>query len=154
MPQSLDIGQNSDRGIYVFQIFGQSLINQNCHNSRSSHDIDMKLGPVTKLENRKNATSKKKLTMDVRWENWEVLDIFPIYDQFGAIREPDSRRMVWRTYVFVISTLLSYKPSPYITTLSKSAGFCQIMLIFCTKNAGISKIREVLMLKGILSETI
>ena len=26
----------------------QSFINENCHNSRTSHDIDMKLGPVTK----------------------------------------------------------------------------------------------------------
>ena len=50
LPQSSDIGKNSDRGISDFQISGQSLIKVNCHNSRTSDDIDMKLGPVTKLD--------------------------------------------------------------------------------------------------------
>ena len=31
----------------------------NCHNSRISDDIDMKLGPVTKLDKRNKTTSKK-----------------------------------------------------------------------------------------------
>ena len=60
--QSPDIGQNSDRGISDFGISGQSLITENCHNSRTSDDIDMKLGPVTKPDKRDKATSKK-LTM-------------------------------------------------------------------------------------------
>ena len=46
-PQSPDIGQNSDGGISDFQISGQSLIKENCHNYRTSDNIDMKLGPVT-----------------------------------------------------------------------------------------------------------
>ena len=57
--QSPDIGQNSDRGISDFRISGQSLIKRNCHNSRTSDDIDMKLGPLTKLDKRKKRTSKK-----------------------------------------------------------------------------------------------
>ena len=49
-PQSPDIGQNSDGCISDFQISGQSLIKENCHNSRTSDDIDKKLGPVTKID--------------------------------------------------------------------------------------------------------
>ena len=41
--QSLDIAQNSGRGISDFRISAQSFINNNCHNSRSSPEIDMKL---------------------------------------------------------------------------------------------------------------
>ena len=62
MSQSPDIGQNSDEGGYDIPISGQSLINENCCNSRTSNDIDMNLGPVTKLDKRDTATSKK-LTM-------------------------------------------------------------------------------------------
>ena len=57
--QPPDIRQNSDVVISDFQISGQSLIKGNCHNSRTSDDIDMKLEPVTKLDKRKKATSKK-----------------------------------------------------------------------------------------------
>ena len=56
--QSPDIGQNSDGGISDFRISGQSLIKENCHNSRTSDDIDMKLGPVTKLDKRNKTVSK------------------------------------------------------------------------------------------------
>ena len=35
-------------------------MNENFHNSRTSHDIDMKLGPLTKAEKSNMATSKKK----------------------------------------------------------------------------------------------
>ena len=52
MPQSPDIEKNSDGSISDFQISGQSLIKLNCHNSRTSDDIDMKLGVVTKLDKR------------------------------------------------------------------------------------------------------
>ena len=58
-PQSLGTGQNPDGGISDFRISGISLINKNCHNSRTRNDINMKLGPVTKLDKRNTATSKK-----------------------------------------------------------------------------------------------
>ena len=35
LSQSPDIEQSSDGGISDFQIFGQSLITKNCHNSRT-----------------------------------------------------------------------------------------------------------------------
>ena len=41
-----------------FWISSQSLINENRPNSRSSNDIDIKHGPVTKLENRNTGMSK------------------------------------------------------------------------------------------------
>ena len=40
-------------------------------------------------------------------ENCDVIVIFPIYGQFGAIRKPDSVRIVWKTYIN--SNLLSNK---------------------------------------------
>ena len=57
-PLSPDIGQNSDGGISDFWISCQSLIKEDCHNSRTSDDIDMKLGPVPKFEKRNKTTSK------------------------------------------------------------------------------------------------
>ena len=74
---SPDAGQNSDGGISDFWIFDQSLIKRNCHNSRTSDDNDMKLGPVTKLDKR-NKTSKK-IGNDVVSENCDVIAIFLIY---------------------------------------------------------------------------
>ena len=57
-PKSPDILQNSDGGISDFWISGQSLIKENCHNSRTGDDIDMKIGPVTKLDMRNKKRSK------------------------------------------------------------------------------------------------
>ena len=79
--QSPDIGRSSDGSISNFRISGQSLIKENCHNSRNSGDIDMKLEPVTKLYKRNKATLKE-LHDDVMSENCDVIVIFPIYGQF------------------------------------------------------------------------
>ena len=67
-----DIGQNWDVGISDFWIFGQFFINQNCHNSRTSHHIDMKLGAVTKLD-RRNASIPKKFNDDVMSASYGVI---------------------------------------------------------------------------------
>ena len=85
---------------------GQSFINENCHNSRTSLDIDMKLGSVTKLDKRNTAVSKK-IDDDVMLANCEVIVFFPIYVQFAAIRKPDFGRMVYKTYIFINSNFLS-----------------------------------------------
>ena len=58
LPQSPYVGQNSDGGISDFRISGQSLLKVNRRNFRTSNAIDMKLGPVTKLETRNQTTSK------------------------------------------------------------------------------------------------
>ena len=55
-----DIEENSD-GVFPiskFQFLVKSLINKDCQNSETSNDIDMKLGPVAKLDKRNTLTSK------------------------------------------------------------------------------------------------
>ena len=68
----------------------------------------MKLGEVTKIYKR-NKTTSRKIDDDVMSENCDAIVFFPIYCQFGAIRKPDSERIVCKTYVFINSNLLSYK---------------------------------------------
>ena len=92
----------------VFPISGEYLIKENCYNSRTSDDIDMKLGRVTKLDER-NETTSKKFDFDVISENCDVIVIFRIFGQFGAVWRPDSGHRVCRSYVFSNSNLLSYK---------------------------------------------
>ena len=41
--------------------------------------------------------------------NCDVIVIFPIYGQFPTIQKPDSRRMVYKTYIFINNNLLSWK---------------------------------------------
>ena len=104
-PQSSYIGQNSDGGIFNIWISGQSFILENCHNSRTSHDIDMKLRPVTKLDKRNTDTSKK-IEDDVMLTNCHVITFTPINVQFPSIRKPDSLRMVYKTSIFINNNLL------------------------------------------------
>ena len=61
----------------------------------------MKLGPVTKLDKRNTARSNK---FDELSESCEVIVIFPIYSQSGAIRKPDPRRINYKTYFSIIVT--------------------------------------------------
>ena len=46
--QSRDIGQTSEGDDSDFRNPRQSLTKENCYNSRTNDDIDIKLGPVTK----------------------------------------------------------------------------------------------------------
>ena len=89
-PLSPDIGQNSCGDISDLQISGQSLIKENCRNSRARDDIDMKLGPVFRLDNG-NKTKSKNFEVDFMSENCDVIVIFRIFGQFGAVRRPASR---------------------------------------------------------------
>ena len=68
----------------------------------------MKLAPVTKL-NKRNKTPSKKLEVDFMSAYYDVIVIFPIYGQFGAIWKLDSRRIICKTYIFINTNLLSYK---------------------------------------------
>ena len=68
----------------------------------------MKLGPVTKFDKRNTRTSKK-YDDDVMSSNCDVIVFFPIYGKFAAIPKPDSGRMVYKTYIFINSNLLSYR---------------------------------------------
>ena len=81
--QSPDIGQNSDEGISDFQISGQSLIKENCYNSRTSGGIDMKFGPVTKLDKRNKKKTSKKIWrwrhVSKLWRHRYFSDLWPIW---------------------------------------------------------------------------
>ena len=44
-------------------------------------------------------------------EKWDVIAIFPIYDQIDAIWKPDSWGIVCKTYVFINNNLLYYEKS-------------------------------------------
>ena len=77
-------------------------------NSRTSDDTDMKIGPVTKFDKR-NKTPSKKFDDDAMSKYYDVIVIFLIYGQFEVIRKPNSGRIVYNTYIFINSNLLSYK---------------------------------------------
>ena len=91
-----------------YRISGQSLIKENCHNSRTSDDIDEKLRPVTKLDKR-NKTTSEKFEDDVMSENCDVIVTFRFSCYFGAVRRPDCGHRVCKSYVFSNDNFLSYK---------------------------------------------
>ena len=96
-PSLQTLGKTQTVVISYFRISAQSLLKENCHNSRTSDDIDMKLGPLTKIDKRNKATSKKnkkKKDDDIMPANCDAIVIFQIYGQFGAIQKPDSGRIV------------------------------------------------------------
>ena len=104
--QSLNIGQDLDGGNTNFWISGQFLIKINCHNTRSSDYIGMKFGLVNKLE-KKNKKTSKNFDDNLMSKSCDVIAIFQIYDQFGAIRKPDSKLIVSKIYIFINSNLFS-----------------------------------------------
>ena len=108
MPQSPDIRQNLERVISDFQISNQFFIKENCHNYRTSDDVHMELGPVTKLFKREKIPSKN-LDDDVMSENCDVIAIFVIFGQFGPIWKVDSWHIDCKTYIIIKNNLLSYK---------------------------------------------
>ena len=87
----------------------------------------------------------KKIDDDVMLADCYVIVIFQIYGQFGAIRKPDSKRIVWKTYIFIKSKLLSNKnwkqntkifnTALTIFALSKGTSFSPKMLIFYQKKS-------------------
>ena len=62
----------------------------------------MKLRPVTKLDKRNKALSKK-FDDDAMLAMSDVIVNFPVYGQFGAMRNLDSECIACKTYVFVTS---------------------------------------------------
>ena len=77
--------QTREWGISDFRIFGQYLIKEDCHNSRTSNDICVKLQSLTERDKR-NTTTSKKLDDNVISANYEV-----------RFRKPDSRRSVCKS---------------------------------------------------------
>ena len=161
--QSPDIRQNLDRGISDFQISGQSLKKETCHDSRTSDDIDMKPRPVTKLNKGNKTMSKKNLTMT---SCWKIVTSFPISQfvanlkQFGSrIPNAYSVKLMFSLIVVFLSYKTEYRTKKsltqlwhYCSALSKGPVFAKKRWFF-TKNGDISKIKKVLVLKGIFSAT-
>ena len=72
---SLQILGKNQTDISDFRISGQSFINKNCHNSRTSDIIDMKLEPVTKLYKKNKIASKEIDDDDVMSANCGIIVI-------------------------------------------------------------------------------
>ena len=90
-------------------------------------------------------------------ENCDVIDIFRIFGQFRAVRRPDSRHKVCKSYFSINSNLLSWKKrktkqtkhSSHTIALSEGT----FLDNFLQNNADISKVKAAQVLKGIFSET-
>ena len=100
----------------------------------------------------------KKIDDDIMPTNCNVVIIFPIYGQFGAIWKSDSECMICETYIFINSNFLSYENWKQNLTFSNTALILLIWVevlfliknyIFCKKVADISKSKGILALKGI-----
>ena len=105
---SLQILGKTQTGAFPISGFLVNPFKKNYHNSRTSDDIDMKYGAVAKVDKR-NKAMLKNVDDDIMLANSDVIIFFPIYDQFGDIRKPDSGRIVCKTYIFIKNNLLSYK---------------------------------------------
>ena len=68
----------------------------------------MKLGPVTKHDNR-NKTTSKKIDSDIMSGNCDVTVFFRIFGQLGAVQRPDSGHRVCKSYGFSKSSVFLYK---------------------------------------------
>ena len=74
-------------------ISGQSFIKENYHNSRAGTDTNSKVGPGNKLD-KKNKSTSKMFDDDIMSANCDAIVTFSIYGKFGAIRKPDSGRII------------------------------------------------------------
>ena len=104
----------------------------------------MKLGPVTKLEKKNTAISKKFW----RWRYIGICDvivIFGTYGQFGAIRKSESGRIICKTYIFINRNLFSltrnWKQNQRISNIALIL-MLWLKVLFFTKNADICKKRK------------
>ena len=83
----------------------------------------MKLGPVTKHDKR-NTTTSKKFDHDVMSEDCDVIVIFAIYSQFGAIPKPDAGRMVCKTYILIVTFYLKKTENRAKKSLTQLSYYC------------------------------
>ena len=90
---SIQILGKTQTEVFLISGFPVNLVKVNCHNSRNSDDINMKFGPVTKLDKRNKTISKKKLTMTPYRKTVTSLSFFQFManlDQSGS-RIPDAQ---------------------------------------------------------------
>ena len=114
----------------------------------------MKLGPVIKLDKKNTATSK---TFDdyIILVNSDVIVFFSIYGQFAVIQKLNFRRMVYKTYIFNNNNFLLAKTENGTKKSPNTALMLllEVKVLFLPKNAEIIKIKRILVLRGIFSET-
>lgn len=117
------------------------LINKNCHNFRTSNNIDMKVGSPPKPEKR-NTMTLKIFESDLILVNHDVIVIFLTYSQFGASWKSNSRCTFHNSYFFINNDLLSNKSLTQFSyhLLGKRSYFCPITHYLCNKNTCAIKI--------------
>ena len=118
------------------------------------------LGPVTKLDKGNKTTSKVWRWRHVGklWLHCYFSDLWPILGN----PETGFRTRIYESYIFINNNLLSYKNWKQNLKISNTALtpllWVKVLFLlknadFLQKNADISKIKRVLVLKGIFSET-
>ena len=78
----------------------------------------MKFGPIIKLYKRNKATSNI-FDDDVMSKNCDVIVIFAIYGQFGAIRKPDTAKLMFSLKVTFYLTKTENRTNKSLTQLSR-----------------------------------
>ena len=135
MPQSPDIGQNSGRGIFYFRISGQSLIKENCHNCRTSDDIDIKLRPLLELD-KSNKTTSKKLKLTSHQEIMTSLSFFGLLANLeqsgGRIPDTESTKVMFSVVVTFYLKNNENRTKKSLTQLSHY--LLLVKVLFWTKN--------------------
>ena len=131
---------------------------KNCPNSRTINDIDMKIGPITKIDKRNTATSKN-ITMTSSRQILTSLSFF----QFMANLEQSGSQIpdAWSvklTFSLTVAFYLLKNESRTKKFLTQLLIWAKVLFLtkradFLHKNADISKIKEVFRLKGIFSKT-
>ena len=111
------------RGYFRFPDFWSTLVNENCHNSRTSNDIDMKLGPVTKFD-KGNTTPLKKLPMTSCQKIVMSLSIFQVKADF----EHSGRRI---SHVWSVKLLFSLTVTFYHTKTENRTKKSPTQLPYC-----------------------
>ena len=93
--------KNSDKGIPISEFLVKFFLNKNCQNSRASNDVDMKLGPVNKLNKRKTATLKNLMTTSC-----QQIMTSPSFLQFMADLEHSRSRILHARSIYLTFSLI------------------------------------------------
>ena len=84
----------------------------------------MKLGSVTKLDKR-NKTTSKKIDDDIMSENCDVIFIFFIFGQFGAVRRPDSgTKSAKVTFPLIVTFCIRKTENRTIKSITELSHYC------------------------------
>ena len=125
----------------------------NCHNSGTSDDIDMKLGPVTKL-NKINKTASKNFTMTPCHEIVTSLLFFQFmanFEQSGSW-SPDAYS-VNLIFLLIVTFYLTKTKNRTKKSLTALPLLIWVKVLFWPKSAYFLQKTADLKLKGIFSET-